>query len=154
MCIRDSSYIDASTLTTDEALEEAMERYSVFGRVTPQQKQKMVAALQERDHTVAMVGDGVNDVLAMKDADCSIAMAAGSDAAKQIAQLVLLNNNFSALPHVVMEGRRVINNITRTAALYLVKTIFSFLLSFMALFFAMPYPSVSYTHLDVYKRQI
>lgn len=140
--LMDCSYIDASTLTTDEALEEAMERYSVFGRVTPQQKQKMVAALQKRDHTVAMVGDGVNDVLALKDADCSIAMAAGSDAAKQIAQLVLLNNNFSALPHVVMEGRRVINNITRTAALYLVKTIFSFLLSFMALFFAMPYPFI------------
>ncbi|MBE5780973.1 MAG: HAD family hydrolase [Clostridiales bacterium] len=140
--LKDCSYVDASTLKDDEALADAMERFSVFGRVTPQQKQKMVAALQSRSHTVAMMGDGVNDVLALKDADCSIAMAAGSDAAKQISQLVLLDNNFSALPQVVMEGRRVINNITSTASLYLVKTIFSFLLSFLALFFGMPYPFI------------
>lgn len=89
-----------------------------------------------------MTGDGVNDVLALKDADCSIAMASGSDAARQISQLVLLDSNFSALPSVVMEGRRVVNNITRTSVLFLVKTIFSFLLSFLALVFSMPYPFV------------
>lgn len=134
------AYVDASTLESGEALEEAASRYTIFGRVSPSQKQELVHALQRQGHTVAMTGDGVNDVLALKDADCSIAMAAGSDAARQISQLVLLDSNFSSLPSVVMEGRRVINNITRTASLFLVKTIFSFLLSFLALVFSMPYP--------------
>ena len=136
------SYIDASTLADEEALRQAAERYTIFGRVSPQQKRQLVHALQDEGHTVAMTGDGVNDVLALKDADCSIAMASGSDAARQISQLVLLDSNFSSLPSVVMEGRRVINNITRTAVLFLVKTIFSFLLSFMALAFSMPYPFI------------
>ena len=116
------SYIDASTLADEEALRQAAERYTIFGRVSPQQKRQLVHALQDEGHTVAMTGDGVNDVLALKDADCSIAMASGSDAARQISQLVLLDSNFSSLPSVVMEGRRVINNITRTAVLFLVKT--------------------------------
>ena len=136
------SYIDASTLADEEALRQAAERYTIFGRVSPQQKRQLVHALQDEGHTVAMTGDGVKDVLALKDADCSIAMASGSDAARQISQLVLLDSNFSSLPSVVMEGRRVINNITRTAVLFLVKTIFSFLLSFMALAFSMPYPFI------------
>lgn len=133
-------YIDASTLEDEESLTRAAAEYAIFGRVSPAQKQQLVHALQQQGHTVAMTGDGVNDVLALKDADCSIAMAAGSDAARQISQLVLLDSNFSSLPSVVMEGRRVINNITRTATLFLVKTIFSFLLSFLALAFSMPYP--------------
>ena len=136
------SYIDASTLADEEAMRQAAERYTIFGRVSPQQKRQLVHALQDEGHTVAMTGDGVNDVLALKDADCSIAMASGSDAARQISQLVLLDSNFSSLPSVVMEGRRVINNITRTAVLFLVKTILSFLLSFMALAFSMPYPFI------------
>lgn len=136
------SYIDASTLPDEEALKEAAGKYAIFGRVSPLQKRQLVHALQGQGHTVAMTGDGVNDVLALKDADCSIAMASGSDAARQISQLVLLDSNFSALPSVVMEGRRVVNNITRTSVLFLVKTIFSFLLSFLALVFSMPYPFV------------
>lgn len=133
------SYIDLSGLP-NEAIDEVAEQYTIFGRVSPEQKRLLVRALKEKGHTVAMTGDGVNDVLALKDADCSIAMASGSDAARQVAQLVLLDSNFSALPEVVMEGRRVVNNITRTASLFLVKTIFSFLLSFAALAFGMTYP--------------
>ncbi len=133
-------YIDASTLPDEQALREAAEQYTIFGRVSPVQKRQLVHALQGAGHTVAMTGDGVNDVLALKDADCSIAMASGSDAARQISQLVLLDSNFSSLPSVVMEGRRVINNISRTAVLFLVKTIFSFLLSFVTLVFSIPYP--------------
>lgn len=136
------SYIDASALTDPQSLEEAAGRYTIFGRVSPAQKRQLVQALQKRGHTVAMTGDGVNDVLALKDADCSIAMASGSDAAKQVSQLVLLESNFSALPGVVMEGRRVVNNVTRTASLFLVKTIFSFLLAFLTLLFGIPYPFV------------
>lgn len=134
------AYVDASTLQTDEALAEAAARCTVFGRVTPEQKRKLVRALQSQGHTVAMTGDGVNDVLALKDADCGIAMASGAQAASQVAQLVLLNSDFAGLPHVVAEGRRVINNIQRSAALYLVKNIFSFLLSCATLFLTMPYP--------------
>ena len=133
-------YVDAATLDTDEKVAEAVRTCTVFGRVTPAQKRKFVKALQADGHTVAMTGDGVNDVLALKDADCGIAMASGAQAASQVAQLVLLESDFSGLPAVVAEGRRVINNIQRSASLFLVKNIFSFLLTFIALFITMPYP--------------
>lgn len=134
------NYIDASTLTTDEAIEDAVLRYTVFGRVTPAQKRKFVRALKKAGRTVAMTGDGVNDVLALKDADCSVAMASGSDAAAQASQLVLLDSNFACMPSVVMEGRRVVNNIERSASLFLVKNIFSFLLSLFSVCFMINYP--------------
>ena len=134
------NYIDASTLTTDEAIEDAVLRYTVFGRVTPDQKRKFVRALKKAGRTVAMTGDGVNDVLALKDADCSVAMASGSDAAAQASQLVLLDSNFACMPSVVMEGRRVVNNIERSASLFLVKNIFSFLLSLFSVCFMKKYP--------------
>ena len=134
------NYIDASTLTTDEAIEDAGLRYTVFGRVTPDQKRKFVRALKKAGRTVAMTGDGVNDVLALKDADCSVAMASGSDAAAQASQLVLLDSNFACMPSVVMEGRRVVNNIERSASLFLVKNIFSFLLSLFSVCFMINYP--------------
>ena len=133
-------YVDAATLDTDEKVAEAVRTCTVFGRVTPAQKRKFVKALQADGHTVAMTGDGVNDVLALKDADCGIAMASGAQAASQVAQLVLLESDFSGLPAVVAEGRRVINNIQRSASLFLVKNIFSFLLTFISLFITMPYP--------------
>ncbi len=133
-------YIDATALKNDGELERAVEKYTVFGRVTPGQKRKLIRALQRAGHTVAMTGDGVNDVLALKDADCGIAMASGSDAACHAAQLVLLSSDFSAMPKVVAEGRRVINNIQRAAALFLVKNIFSFFLSILSLFASFPYP--------------
>ena len=133
-------FVDATTLRTDEDLARAAESYTVFGRVTPSQKRKLVKAMQAAGHTVAMTGDGVNDVLALKDADCGIAMASGAEAASQVAQLVLLNSDFSGLPAVVAEGRRVINNIQRSASLFLVKNIFSFLLSVISLFITIPYP--------------
>ncbi len=141
-------YVDASTLETDEDIEEAAEHYAVFGRVTPDQKRKLVKAMQKAGHTVAMTGDGVNDVLALKDADCGIAMASGADAACQVAQLVLLDSDFSTMPQVVDEGRRVINNIQRAASLFFVKNIFSFLISIVSLFVDMPYPLVP-LHLSV-----
>lgn len=134
------NYIDASTLTTDETIEDAVLRYTVFGRVTPDQKRKFVRALKKAGRTVAMTGDGVNDVLALKDADCSVAMASGSDAAAQASQLVLLDSNFACMPSVVMEGRRVVNNIERSASLFLVKNIFSFLLSLFSICFMINYP--------------
>lgn len=137
---RYDAYVDVSTLPDEAAVKAAAEKYTIFGRVNPEQKRMLVHALQEKGHTVAMTGDGVNDVLALKDADCSIAMASGSDAARQVAQLVLLESNFSALPDVVMEGRRVVNNITRTASLFLVKTIFSFLLAVLSAVFGLSYP--------------
>ncbi|MBS5588075.1 MAG: HAD-IC family P-type ATPase [[Clostridium] spiroforme] len=133
-------YIDASTLKTPHDLENALKSCSVFGRVTPQQKKEMVLALKRLGHTVAMSGDGVNDVLAFKEADCSIAMAAGSDAAKNVANLVLLDNNFSAMPHIVNEGRRVINNITMSASMFLIKTIFSIIISIATIFLGQAYP--------------
>jgi cation-transporting ATPase E len=133
-------YIDATTLTTERKLKAAIRDYTVFGRVTPDQKRKLIRALKADGHTVAMTGDGVNDVLALKDADCSIAMASGSDVACQVSQIVLLDSNFSAMPSVVAEGRRVINNIERSASLFLVKNIFSFLLTLTALLFALTYP--------------
>ena len=133
-------YVDASTLTTDEAIFEAMKSYTVFGRVTPDQKRKFVKALQAQDKTVAMTGDGVNDILALKDADCSVAMASGSDAAVQAAQLVLLDSDFAHMTDVVMEGRQVVNNLERSGSLFLVKNIFSLLLSIVTLAFGFVYP--------------
>ncbi len=134
------NYIDASTLHTEEEIEDAILRYTVFGRVTPNQKRQFVQALKKAGRTVAMTGDGVNDVLALKDADCSVAMASGSDAAAQASQLVLLESNFACMPSVVMEGRRVVNNIERSASLFLVKNIFSFLLSLFSVCFMINYP--------------
>lgn len=133
-------WVDATTLNNDEALAQAAETCTVFGRVTPEQKRKLVHALQSQGHTVAMNGDGVNDVLALKDADCGIAMASGAQAASQVAQLVLLDSDFAALPEVVAEGRRVINNIQRSASLFLVKNIFSLLLSLVTLCLPLAYP--------------
>ena len=133
-------YIDAVTLDTPEKLRDAALHYTVFGRVTPQQKKDLVAALQKKKHVVAMTGDGVNDLLAMKQANCSIAMASGAEAASSLSSLVLLDSDFSAMPGVVAEGRRVINNIQRSASLFLVKNIFSFFLSLITLFTAWPYP--------------
>ncbi|MGN0563192.1 MAG: HAD-IC family P-type ATPase [Candidatus Heritagella sp.] len=135
-------YVDATTLHTPEELQQAVRTCNVFGRVTPRQKEQMVRALQNDAHTVAMTGDGVNDVLALKAADCSIAMASGSDAAKNTANLVLLDSNFASMPHIVNEGRRVINNIRMAASMFLVKTIFSMLLSIMTIFFGQNYPFI------------
>ena len=132
--------VDARTLETEEQLAAAAERYTVFGRVTPAQKKSLVLALKAAGHTVAMTGDGVNDVLALKEADCSVAMASGSAAAGQVSNIVLLRSDFSVMPSVVAEGRRVINNIERSATLFLVKNIFSFALAIVSLIFTMPYP--------------
>ncbi|MBQ3886171.1 MAG: HAD-IC family P-type ATPase, partial [Ruminococcus sp.] len=134
------NYIDASTLTTDETINDAVIRYTVFGRVTPDQKRKFIKALKKNGKTVAMTGDGVNDVLALKDADCSIAMASGSDAACQAAQLVLLESDFSKMPDVVLEGRKVVNNLERSGSLFLVKNIFSLILSVLTICFGIAYP--------------
>ncbi len=136
-------FIDARELATDEQIAEAVEQYNVFGRVTPDQKRKFVQALKADGHTVAMTGDGVNDVLALKEANCSIAMASGSDAASQVSHIVLLDSNFAAMPSVVAEGRRVINNIERSATLFLVKNLFSFALALISLIFTLPYPVTS-----------
>lgn len=133
-------YVDASVLTTQEEMDEAMANYSVFGRVTPQQKRAMVRSLKSQGHTVAMTGDGVNDVLALKEADCSIAMAEGSDAAKNIANVVLLDSNFASMPHIVNQGPRVVNNIRTAASMFLIKTIFSVLLSLLTILFGEAYP--------------
>lgn len=133
-------YIDATTIITQEEMDSAVAEYSVFGRVTPQQKKAMVLALKAQGHTVAMTGDGVNDVLALKEADCSIAMAEGSDAAKNIANVVLLDSNFAAMPHIVNQGRRVVNNIRTAASMFLIKTIFSVLLSIITIFVGEAYP--------------
>ena len=133
-------WVDARTLQTDEEIFQAAADTVVFGRVTPDQKRRLVIALKKQGHTVAMTGDGVNDVLALKEADCSIAMASGSDVACQVSQIVLMESDFSALPSVVGEGRRVINNIERSASLYLVKNIFSMALAILSLLFALPYP--------------
>ena len=133
-------WVDATTLTTPEAIREACERYTVFGRVSPSQKQQLVEAMKHAGHSVAMTGDGVNDIPALKAADCSIAMAGGSDAAKHAAQLTLLSADFACLPLVVGEGRRVINNITRAASLFLVKTLYSFALSVLLILLPISYP--------------
>lgn len=133
-------YVDCTTLVGKKAIAEAAEKYTVFGRVTPDQKRKLVQALKQQGRTVAMTGDGVNDVLALKDADCSIAMASGSEAAVQAAQLVLLESDFAKMPDVVREGRRVVNNLERSGSLFLVKNIFSFLTAVLTIIFGMAYP--------------
>ena len=133
-------YIDAKLLQTDEDYLNAVEKYTVFGRVTPDQKKRLIQAFKKRKHTVAMTGDGVNDVLALKEADCGIAMASGAQAATQVARIVLLKSDFSAMPGIVDEGRRVINNIQRAATLFLVKNIFSLGLALISLFTIWPYP--------------
>lgn len=133
-------YVDARMLDTQEKLYNAARDCCVFGRVTPEQKRRLVAAMKAQGHTVAMTGDGVNDILALKEADCSVAMASGSDVACRVSHIVLLNSNFAAMPYVVREGRRVINNIERSASLFLVKNIFSFSLALISLFFTLPYP--------------
>ncbi len=133
-------YIDATELIDDDLIEIAAEQYTIFGRVTPEQKKKLVLALKKAGHTVAMTGDGVNDVLALKEADCSIAMASGSDVACSVSNLVLLNSDFSCMPDVVREGRRVINNIETAASLFLVKNMFSFALAILAIFVGFTYP--------------
>lgn len=133
-------WVDARKLQTDEDIENAARDYIVFGRVTPEQKRKLVIALKKQGHTVAMTGDGVNDVLALKEADCSIAMASGSEVASQVSQIVLTDSNFASMPFVVEEGRRVINNIERSASLYLVKNTFSLAMALISLIFMLPYP--------------
>lgn len=135
-------YVDATSLTDEAAIQEAVQKYHIFGRVTPKQKKQMVMALKEQGHIVGMSGDGVNDVLAFKEANVSIAMASGSDVAKASANLVLLDSDFKAMPYVLFEGRRVINNIQRVATLFLTKTIFSFILSIYTLFVSFQYPFI------------
>ncbi|MCI1966470.1 MAG: cation-translocating P-type ATPase [Oscillospiraceae bacterium] len=132
--------VDASALHNEEELKEAAESYTVFGRVTPEQKLQLIQALKEKKHTVAMTGDGVNDVPALKESDCSIAMASGSDAARTVSQIVLLDSDFSCMPRIVAEGRRCINNLQRSAALFLVKAIFSACIAVLFLFLAYAYP--------------
>lgn len=134
------SYVDAATLKTKKDCYQAVGKYTVFGRVTPAQKRMLVQALKAHRKTVAMTGDGVNDVLALKDADCSVAMASGSDAASNVSQLVLLDSDFARMPAVVAEGRRVVNNIQRTASLYIVKNIFSMLLAIFSVILMLGYP--------------
>lgn len=135
-------YIDMSKITDKDNMLDIATNYTVFGRVTPTQKKELVLALKSKGKTVAMTGDGVNDVLALKAADCSIAMQNGSDATKNVAQLVLLDSNFASMPKVVAEGRRTINNIQRSASLFLVKTIYSTILALMFLFMGEAYPFV------------
>ena len=132
--------VDMSTVTTDEQIAKVAEECNVFGRVTPAQKKKLLLALKANGHKVAMTGDGVNDVLALKEADCSVAMASGSEAARNVSQLVLVNNDFACMPHVVAEGRRTINNVERSSSLYLVKTIYSILLAVFFMFSHLNYP--------------
>lgn len=134
-------YVDLTGVSGKE-LVQAAKKYTVFGRVTPEQKRRLVKALQEAGHTVAMTGDGVNDVLALKDADCSVAMASGAQAATQVAQLVLLDSDFSRMPEVVREGRRVVNNLERSGSLFLVKNIFSLTMAVLAIILAVRYPLV------------
>lgn len=141
-------YVDASTLKTEADFARAAQACTVFGRVTPDNKKKLIRAMKQAGHTVAMTGDGVNDVLALREADCGIAMASGSQAASQVAQLVLLQSDFAAMQGVVGEGRRVINNIQRAAALFLVKNIFSMLLALISMFATFPYP-VTPLHLSM-----
>lgn len=137
-----ASYIDLSKIKDDEALHTLVFAYSVFGRVSPNQKKILVEALQKQGHTVAMTGDGVNDVLALREADCSIAMAEGNAAAKQISKLVLLNSDFSTLPSVLSEGRRIINNVTKVSSIFFIKTIYSIILSILCMILNMPFPFI------------
>ncbi len=141
--VKDSNkYIDVSNLDTYEDIEKIVSDYIIFGRVNPKQKKYIIDALKKQGHTVAMTGDGVNDILALKEADCSIAMANGSDASRRVSQIVLTNSNFKSIPSIVNEGRRVINNIEKSASLFLVKTIYSFILALVFLFIKKPYPFV------------
>lgn len=133
-------YIDAASLQDEEAIEQAVQHYSVFGRVTPKQKKQMIMAIKKQGHTVAMTGDGVNDVLAFKESDVSVAMASGSDAAKHAANLVLMDCNFAVMPNIVNEGRRVINNISYAASMFLIKTVFSVILSLQTILLGQGYP--------------
>ena len=133
-------YIDCSTLKTDEEVAEAADRYVVFGRVTPFQKKLLIKALKAKGRTVAMTGDGVNDVLAMKESDCSVAMGGGTDAACSVATLVLLKSDFDSLPHVINEGRRSVNNIQRSASFFLSKTIYATLIAFLLLLLHRMFP--------------
>ena len=133
-------YIDMTKLGQNENLEEIVQKYTIFGRVTPTQKKDLVVALKNMGHTVAMTGDGVNDVLALKEADCSIAMASGSDAARNVSELVLLDSNFEAMPKIVAEGRKTINNIERSASLFLAKTMYATILAILFVFISWPYP--------------
>ena len=133
-------YLDVSSIATDEQLAGMCEDYTVFGRVTPERKRVIIKALKKAGHTVAMTGDGVNDVLALKEANCSIAMASGSEVTRQVSELVLLDSDFAAMPAVVAEGRRVINNIERSASLFLVKNIFSFFIAWITIIFSLRYP--------------
>ena len=133
-------YIDCSTLQSEEELEEAVKKYKIFGRVSPMQKKQIIVLLKKLGHTVAMTGDGVNDIIALKEADCSVAMASGSDAARNVSQLVLLDSNFEAMPKIVAEGRRTINNLERSASLFLSKTIYSTVLAMLFVFINEKYP--------------
>ena len=135
-----NKYIDARKLTSYEDIKKAVNEYSIFGRVSPFQKKEIIKALKENGHTVAMTGDGVNDCLALKEADCSIALSSGSDAARNVSELVLLDSNFDSMPKIVSEGRRTINNIQRSATLFLVKTIYASLLAVIFVFVSMNYP--------------
>lgn len=135
-------FVDATTFKTDQDIASAIKNYNVFGRVRPEQKKAFVLALQAEGHTVAMTGDGVNDVLALKASDCSVAMASGSDAARNVAQLVLVDNDFASMPAVVAEGRRSINNLQRSASLFLVKTLLSITAAFLFIFLPWQYPFV------------
>lgn len=137
---RHDAFIDMSQVHTEKEMDRAAASCSIFGRVTPSQKRELVKAFKKKGHTVAMVGDGVNDVLALKEADCSAAMNSGSDAAKQVSQLVLVDSDFSVLPDIVMEGRRVVNNVTRVGSIFLVKTIYSVLLSLLCILVNIPFP--------------
>lgn len=142
-------YVDANTLPEDfEELREVVGNYTVYGRVRPEQKQRIVKAYQANGHVVGMVGDGVNDVLALKDANCGIAMAAGSDAAKQVAHIVLMDSNFASMKSIVREGRMIISNIERVSALYLTKTIYSVLLSVIFILLGRSYPFIP-IHLSI-----
>ncbi|EGO6642313.1 cation-translocating P-type ATPase [Enterococcus faecalis] len=136
------SYIDLSTKTTEAEVREAVRQYTVFGRVSPQQKRTIVRELKDTEHVVAMTGDGVNDVLALREADCSIAMAEGDGATRQISNLVLLDSDFTTLPDVLFEGRRVVNNVTRVSSVFFIKTIYSFILSIICALTAIAFPFI------------
>ncbi len=133
-------YVDCTTLETEDDIKQAVERYTIFGRVTPIQKKQIVCVLKKKGHTVAMTGDGVNDIIALKESDCSIAMASGSDAARNVSQLVLLDSDFASMPKIVAEGRRTINNLERSASLFLSKTIYSTILAIIFVFMNENYP--------------
>lgn len=136
------SYVDLSTKTTEAEVREAVQQYTVFGRVSPQQKRTIVRELKDTEHVVAMTGDGVNDVLALREADCSIAMAEGDGATRQISNLVLLDSDFTTLPDVLFEGRRVVNNVTRVSSVFFIKTIYSFILSIICALTAIAFPFI------------